>query len=76
MCNFCKDLLKCPEGEKRKKTMKEDKTIKASLEMVVDFDPREGKKAFIHADMVDDLGCWHNMPFYISHCPCCGTFLL
>lgn len=75
MCDFCKELIECPVGEKRKAVLSGNEVGSFEMEIILDRYPDE-VDVFIHSEFTDlTTGCWHNIARDISHCPMCGKKL-
>ena len=73
MCNYCKELIECPIGEKRTSVIMQGES-NFKTEMVLDRYAVH-IESFIHSEFIDKEGYWHNMSVHITHCPFCGTKL-
>lgn len=77
MCNFCKKLIECPVGEKRKAVLARNTAdgCNEKMEIVLDRYPDKAY-VFIHSTFTEPVtGEWHNIVRDISCCPMCGKKL-
>lgn len=73
MCNYCKELMECPVGEKRKGILMEG-DFNSRTEMVLDR-YKDHTEIFMHSEFTDKEGFWYNTSINITHCPICGEEL-
>lgn len=76
MCNFCKELIACPVGQKRRAVLCDyaENGSRGLMEVVVDH-YRDHKDVFMHAEYAEENGWDRNMAAEIKRCPFCGARL-
>lgn len=81
MCDNCRKLIECPDGEKRRSLIRGSNTYtgtEINVEAVLDRDPKEGLKTFIHIETLELRNgeiYFDNIAFGINYCPFCGENL-
>ena len=78
MCEFCKELIECPVGEKRKAVLACNTADGCNEKMEIVLDRYKDKTdVFIHSTFTaPGTGEWHNIVREISYCPMCGEKLI